>query len=34
VLNGWEPKVDRHEGLARTVEHFRRKLRESPASGS
>ena len=25
-LLGWEPKVDRHEGLRRTIEHFRQKV--------
>jgi dTDP-glucose 4,6-dehydratase len=26
-LLGWEPKIDRHEGLSRTLEYFRQKLR-------
>jgi dTDP-glucose 4,6-dehydratase len=26
TLLGWEPKVDRREGLTRTAEYFRRKL--------
>jgi len=26
LLNNWEPKVNRHEGLQRTVEYFRRKV--------
>jgi dTDP-glucose 4,6-dehydratase len=26
VLNNWEPKVNRHAGLARTVEYFRKKV--------
>ena len=25
-LLGWEPKVDRHEGLLRTMEHFRQRV--------
>jgi dTDP-glucose 4,6-dehydratase len=28
-LLGWEPRVDRREGLKRTAEYFREKLRES-----
>ncbi|MBY0523392.1 MAG: SDR family oxidoreductase [Gemmataceae bacterium] len=28
-LLGWEPKIDRHEGLERTVEHFRRKIQKN-----
>jgi dTDP-glucose 4,6-dehydratase len=30
-LLGWEPKIDRHEGLRRTLEYFRGKVRASPA---
>jgi dTDP-glucose 4,6-dehydratase len=33
-LLGWEPKIDRHEGLNRTIEHFRQKLSAAPAGGS
>jgi dTDP-glucose 4,6-dehydratase len=29
VLNNWGPKVNRHEGLARTVEYFRGKVKGS-----
>jgi dTDP-glucose 4,6-dehydratase len=32
-LLGWEPTVDRHEGLRRTLEYFRQKVRSAPASG-
>ena len=33
-LLGWEPKIDRHEGLRRTVAHFREKLQQSgPRAG-
>jgi dTDP-glucose 4,6-dehydratase len=28
-LLGWEPKVDRHEGLQRTVEHFRQRVKKA-----
>jgi len=33
-LLGWEPKVDRHEGLRRTLEHFRHRLASPPARAS
>ncbi|HLJ92568.1 MAG TPA: UDP-glucuronic acid decarboxylase family protein [Gemmataceae bacterium] len=32
-LLGWEPKVDRHEGLSRTLEYFRQKVRSKAAEG-
>ncbi len=32
-LLGWEPKVDRHEGLSRTLEYFRQKVRSNAAEG-
>jgi dTDP-glucose 4,6-dehydratase len=28
-LLGWEPKVDRHQGLSRTLEYFRQKVRSA-----
>jgi dTDP-glucose 4,6-dehydratase len=33
-LLGWEPRVDRHEGLARTLAYFRAKVAQSAAGGS
>jgi len=30
LLNGWYPKVNRHDGLARTVEFYRRRLQGTP----
>lgn len=30
-LLGWEPTVDRHDGLSRTLEYFRRKIRAKGA---
>jgi dTDP-glucose 4,6-dehydratase len=31
-LLGWEPRVDRHEGLRRTLAHFQSRVRAAPAS--
>src|SRR5436190_7096450 len=31
-LLGWEPKVDRHQGLSRTLEYFRRKICQATPS--
>src|SRR5262245_15353325 len=28
TLLGWEPKIDRHEGLRRTLEHFRARVQQ------
>src|SRR5262249_59710744 len=28
-LLGWEPKIDRHEGLTRTLRYFQAKVREA-----
>jgi dTDP-glucose 4,6-dehydratase len=30
-LLGWEPRIDRHEGLRPTLEHFRNKMATTPA---
>jgi dTDP-glucose 4,6-dehydratase len=32
-LLGWEPKVDREEGLSRTLEYFRQKMRSAGGAG-
>jgi dTDP-glucose 4,6-dehydratase len=32
-LLGWEPKIDRHEGLKRTLDYFREKVRSSTTTG-
>jgi dTDP-glucose 4,6-dehydratase len=32
-LLGWEPKIDRREGLARTLEYFRQKMRSAGEAG-
>jgi dTDP-glucose 4,6-dehydratase len=32
-LLGWEPKVDRHEGLSRTLDYFRKKLQSKASEG-
>ncbi len=29
-LLGWEPRIDRHEGLQRTLEHFRKRMAPAP----
>ncbi len=29
-LLGWQPKIDRHEGLKRTLAYFQRRIREMP----
>jgi dTDP-glucose 4,6-dehydratase len=29
-LLGWQPKIDRHEGLKRTLAYFQRRVREAP----
>ena len=31
-LLGWEPRIDRHEGLKRTLAYFQRRIAETPAS--
>ena len=31
-LLGWEPRVDRHEGLARTLAYFRAKVAQAAGS--
>ena len=33
-LLGWEPRVDRHDGLRRTLAYFRRQLAATPPAGS
>jgi len=32
-LLGWEPKVDRHQGLSRTLDYFRQKLQSKTGEG-
>jgi dTDP-glucose 4,6-dehydratase len=32
-LLGWEPRVDRHEGLSRTLDYFRQKLQSKDKEG-
>jgi dTDP-glucose 4,6-dehydratase len=32
-LLGWEPKVDRHQGLSRTLDYFRQKLQSKAGEG-